>query len=137
MSSTNISKIYHGSAIKVIDAKSADYNTVASLTQINCNGFNRLMVHYQISSTSWDRAGDIIVYGSFWEDSADANTLYVPLDNTVENATFAVTTDDDDKTNQGEIYFVENIPPYIKVGWDATTAGTAGTITVWVLPCNY
>ncbi|MBW3015245.1 hypothetical protein KY330_02385, partial [Candidatus Woesearchaeota archaeon] len=82
-SGTNIIKIFHKDPIKVIDAKSSDYNTVASLTQIDCNGFNKLMVHYKISSTSWDRVGNIIVYGSFWSDSADANTNYVALDNTV------------------------------------------------------
>jgi len=137
MSGINLIKIFHGDAIKVIDAKSSDYNTTSSLTQINCNGFNRLMVHYQLSSTSWDRAGNIIIYGSLWSDTADANSLYVPLDDTVENATFSVTSTDDAKVNSGEMYFVENIPPYIKVGWDNTTAGTTGTITVWVLPCNY
>lgn len=138
MSAISIAKIFHGDPIKVIDAKSEDYNTLASLTQINCNGFNRLMVHYQISSASWDRAASIVVYGTFWSDSADANTLYVPLDATVENASFGVlSTDDTTNQNRGEIYFVENIPPWIKVGLDVTTAGSIGTITVWVLPCNY
>ena len=125
-----------GETTKAIDAKSSDYNTLASLTEINCNAYSKLLVWYQISSTSWDRAGNIVVYGSMRSDSADASTSYVSPDDTVENATFAITSTDDAKTGAGEWYVVENIAPYIKIGWDNTTAGTTGTITVYVMPFN-
>lgn len=137
LSGVNICKYEHKEPTLVIDAKSADYNTLADLTQINCNGYNKLMVWYQISAATWDRAGDIIVYGTLWWDDTDANTKYVPMDNTIENATFTVSaTDDTDYVNRGQVYVVENIPPFIKIGWNNTTAGTTATISVWVMPFN-
>ena len=128
----NINKKLHGDVYEsVIDAKSSDYNTVASLTAYKCQGFTKLLVQYVISSTSWDRAGNIIVYGSFTESGT-----YTAPDGTIENATFAVGTTDDSLEGAGEFYVVESIMPWIKIGWDNTTAGTTGTISVTVMPFN-
>ena len=121
----NIGKVLGGSPIKSIDAKSSDYKTLADLTTINCRGYNKLMVYYACTA-GWDRAGNIIVYGA-----PTTSDTFVAADATVENATFEVTTAD-----TGEYYVVENIPTYIKIGWDNTTAGTTGTISVWVSPFN-
>lgn len=117
--------INHGKITTVISAKDATYDTVASLTAVNCSGFNKLFVAYTCTS-GWDRAGTIKIYGSI--DNAD----YVIGDATVENASFSVLHTDD----SGEYYIVENIPPSIKVGFERTTEGTTGTITVKIMPFN-
>lgn len=131
MSAININKIQHSGWVLAIDAKSADFTTVANLTAIKCDGFNKLMVQYIISTTSWDRAGNIDVYGAF-----SPTGTYTALDNTIENASFGVTTSDDAKVGAGEIYVVEFVPPWVKLSWDNTTAGTTGTISVWAIPFN-
>jgi len=112
--------------ITVIDAKSGDFDTIANLTTVACDGFTKLLVHYKCSS-GWDRAGTIKIYGAFTDDDNE----YVLADATVENGSFDVGTGD-----TGEWYVVENVMPFIKVGLDITTAGTTGTITVKVLPFN-
>ncbi len=131
--SFNLDKMLHKNITTVIDAKSADYDTVASLTEVNCQGYTKLMVWYQLSAATWDRACTIKFYGSLWSDSANANETYIELD----DATWAVTaTDDTAYTGLGRVFIVEDITPYIKVGVDFTTAGSAGTITVNVMPFN-
>lgn len=132
MSGINILQKLPDKRTKVINAKSEDYNTVASLSEVNCYGYRNLMVWYQCSS-GWDRVADIMVYGSLWSDSANANSTYLELD----GATWSVTaTDDTTYSGSGRVYIVENIPPFIKVGLNVTTAGTTGTISVWVMPFN-
>lgn len=132
MSGTNILQKLPDKRTKVINAKSSDYNTVASLSEVNCYGYRNLMVWYQCS-TGWDRAGDIMFYGSLWSDSANASSTYLELD----GATWSVTaTDDTTYSGGGRVFVVENIPPFIKCGWNNTTAGTTGTISVWVMPFN-
>ncbi|MBU2061851.1 MAG: hypothetical protein KKH44_08410 [Bacteroidetes bacterium] len=128
----NINKKLHSDVYEsVIDAKSSDYNTIGSLTAYKCQGFTKLMVQYIVSSTSWDRAGDIIIYGSFTE-----NGTYTSPDATIENATFGVLSTDDGNEGKGEYYVVENVMPWIKIGWDNTTTGGTGTISVTVMPFN-
>ena len=131
MSAININRVLHGAMTLAIDAKSADFTTVASLTAIKCDGYNKLMIQYIISTTSWDRAGNIDVYGAF-----KPTGTYTALDNTIENASFAVSSTDDAKEGAGEIYIVESVPPWVKIAWDNTTAGTTGTISVWAIPFN-
>jgi len=128
----NINKMLHDAiSVDVIDAKSATYATVASLTAIKCQGFTKLLVQYIISSASWDRAGNICIWGSLTE-----NGTYTALDSTIENATFGVSATDDGNEGKGECYVVENIMPWIKVAWTNTTTGTTGTISVSVMPFN-
>jgi hypothetical protein len=121
----NIAGINHGAVSTVHSAISASADTVASLTAVNCRGFNKLIVSY-VCTTGWDRAGTIKIYGSI------DNSSYVLADATVENASFGVLHTDD----SGEYYIVENVPPSIKVGFNVTTAGATGTITVKVMPFN-
>ena len=130
MAGINILKKYHGSMTLAIDAKSATYATVASLTEINCSGYTKLMVKYVVT-TGWDRAGTISIWGSL-----NSGGTFVPYDSTVENCTHSVLHTDDAFEGLGEIYIVENIAPYIKVAWTNSTAGTAGTVSVWVMPFN-
>ena len=125
MSGINITSMSHDKVVTVCDALDASADTVASLIAVNCSGFNKLFVSY-VCTTGWNRAGTIKIYGSI------DNTNYVLADATVENASFAVLHTDD----AGEYYIVENIPPSIKVGFDCTTAGDAGTITVKVMAFN-
>ncbi len=127
----NINKIRHTGMTKAIDAKIATFNTIANLTAIKCDGFNKLMMQYIISLDTWTSAGNIIVYGSF-----TATGTFTALDDTIENASFGVVTTDDAKEGLGEIYIVEQVPPWIKIGWENTTAGSAGTISVWAIPFN-
>ena len=131
MSGISIDRKLHTGMTKVLDAKSADYNTIASLTAVKCDGYNKLMVQY-IVTTGWDRVADIYVYGAFYPTGT-----YTGLDDTIEGYKFSVgATDDTSYGGLGQIYFVESIPPWIKVGLDVTTAGTTGTITVLVMPFN-
>jgi hypothetical protein len=125
LSGLNITSISHDKVTTVHSAISETIDTVASLTAVNCSGFNKLYVAYTCT-TGWDRAGTIKIYGSI------DNTNYVLADATVENASFGVLHTDD----AGEYYIVENIPPSVKVGFDCTTAGTTGTITVKIMPFN-
>ena len=127
----NINKIRHTGMTLALDAKDADYITIANITAIKCDGFNKLFVQYVISTTSWDRAGDILIHGAF-----SPTGTFTALDDTIENAKFSVGTTDDNKVGAGEIYIVENIPPWIKVTWDNTTAGGTGTTSLWVMPFN-
>jgi hypothetical protein len=128
----NINKMLHDTiSVDVIDAKSATYNTIASLDAIKCQGFTKLLVQYIVSAATWDRAGTISIYGSFTE-----NGTYTAADATIENSAFGVLHTDDGNEGLGEFYVVENIMPWIKVGWTNTTAGTAGTISVSVMPFN-
>jgi len=131
MAGINILKKYHGNRTLVIDAKSATYATVADLTEVNCSGYTKLMVQYITSGATWDRAGTIDIYGSI----ASGGT-YTSYDTSVENATHGVLTTDDGLVGLGEIYIVENIAPYVKIAWTNTTAGTAGTVSIWVMPFN-
>lgn len=131
MSGMNILKKYHGALTLAVDAVDATAATIANLTEINCNGYTKLMVQYIVSSASWDRAGTITIYGAY-----SSGGTYTAMDSTVENATHGVLHTDDGLVGLGEIYFVENIAPYIKIGWTNTTAGTAGTISIWVMPFN-
>ena len=82
---THLSTIGHGITTTVIDAKSSDFDTLSSLTPINCSGYNKLLITYT-TSTGWDRAGDIKVYGSLTRDSG-----YVQYDtgNLLSNPYFA------------------------------------------------
>jgi hypothetical protein len=125
LSGINITGISHGFVQTVCDALDDTADTVASLTAINCSGFNKLYVQY-VCTTGWNRAGTIKIYGSI------DNTNYVLADGTVENGSFGVLHTDD----AGEYYIVENIPPSIKVGFERTTAGDTGTITVKIMPFN-
>jgi len=127
----NINRILHSGMTLCIDAKIADYNTMASLTAIKCDGYNKLMVQYVISLATWTSAGNIVCYGAFTPTGT-----YTALDNTIENSNFAITSTDDDKVGLGEIYVVEFVPPWVKIGWVNTTAGSAGTISVWAIPFN-
>lgn len=128
----NINKMLHDTiSFGVIDAKSASYNTVANLTAVKCQGFTKLLVQYIVSAGTWDRAGNICIWGSFTE-----NGTYTAADATIENATFGVVHTDDGNEGLGEFYVVENIMPWIKVAWVNTTAGTSGTISVSVMPFN-
>ena len=128
----NVNKKLHSDiSFDVIDAKDATYNTIANLTAIKCQGFTRLAVQY-ITTTGWDRAGSIYIYGSFTEDGT-----YTAPDGTIENAIFLVLhTDDTTNEGLGEYYVVENVMPWIKVGWVNTTAGSTGTVSVSVMPFN-
>ena len=135
MGAINIDRKLHTGITTCFSGKSSDFNTIASLTAIKCDGYNKLMVQYIITETGspadWDRAGNIVVYGSFTPSGT-----YTALDGTIENATFAVGADDEDNEGSGEIYVVENIPPWVKIGWNNTTEGTKGTIAVYALPFN-
>ena len=128
---TNINKIRHSAMVLAIDAKITDYNTMANLEVIPCDGFNKLMVQYIISVDTWTSAGNIICYGAF-----KPTGTYTALDNTIENSNFAIVDTDDAKVGLGEIYIVENVPPWVKIGWDNTAAGSTGTISVWAVPFN-
>ena len=88
------------------------------------------MVQY-VLTTGWDRVGKIMVYGSFTKTGT-----YTALDTTIENASFEVTASDDDNEGSGEIYIIENIPPWVKIGFDRTTEGTTGKISAYALPFN-
>jgi len=129
----NIQQKLHSKITTAFTGKSSDFNTVSSLTAIGCQGYTKLSVQYIITKadSTWDRAGNIIVYGS-WSESG----TYTAPDNTIENASFAITTGEGGTTGGGEFYVVENIMPWIKVGWDNTTGGTKGTIAVKVMPFN-
>jgi hypothetical protein len=131
MSAINIDRKLHTAMTTCFEGKSEDFNTIASLTAIKCDGYNRLMIQYILSGATWDRVGNIVCYGSF-----TATGTYTALDGTIENASFQVLATDDGNVGYGEIYVVENVPPWVKVGWDATTAGTAGTISVYAIPFN-
>ena len=131
MSAINIDRKLHTGITTCFTGKSTDFNTVASLTAIKCDGYNRLMIQYILSGATWDRIGSIICYGAFYPTGT-----YTALDSTIENASFEVVATDDDKVGYGEIYVVENVPPWVKVGWDMTTEGTAGTISVYAIPFN-
>jgi len=133
LSGINISRKLHSGMTTCFTGKSSDFKTISELTAINCDGYNKLMIQYIITQVdgTWDRAGSIIVYGSF-----TATGTYTALDTTIENATFNVSASDDDNVGNGEIYVVENIPPWVKIGWDNTTAGTKGTISVYAIPFN-
>lgn len=97
-------------------------------TAINCHGFGKLMVYYYPGGAgNWDRAGTITLYGALRQ-----NDTFVPMDATVENASFGVLHTDD----AGEIYVIENIPNFVKLDWNCTTAGTVGTATVVVMAFN-
>lgn len=126
MSAFNTDKKFHGK----VTPYATDWGSasVAYTTQspLNCEGYTKLMV-YCIPSTGWDRAGTITVYGALEYDDT-----YVPVDGTVENGAFGVLHTDDN----GEIYVVENIPNFIKLDWTNSTAGSAGTLTVKVMPFN-
>ena len=126
----NINKKLHGEVTTAFTGKSATFNTIASLTAIKCQGFTKLLVQYTLTG-EWDRAGTISVYGSFTEEGT-----YTAADATVENGSFNVLHTDEDNEGTGEYFVVENIMPWIKVGWTNTTAGTAGTIEVNVMPFN-
>ncbi len=125
MAAFNTDKKFHG---KVTEYATTWNASVAQTTQspLNCEGYTKLMVYY-IPSTGWDRAGTILVYGALEYDDT-----YVPLDGTIENASFAVLHTDD----AGEIYVIENIPNFIKLDWAKTTDGATGTLTVKVMPFN-
>ena len=131
MSAINIDRKLHTGITTCFTGKSTDFNTVASLTAIKCDGYNRLMIQYILSGATWDRAGSIIVYGAFYPTGT-----YTALDATIENASFDVSATDDDNEGYGEIYIVENVPPWVKVGWDLTTTGNDGTISVYAIPFN-
>lgn len=131
MSAINIDRKLHGAITECFTGKSATYATIASLTAIKCDGYNKLMVQYILSGATWDRAGTITVYGSL-----TATGTYTALDATIENAAFGVLHTDDGNEGYGEIYVVENVPPWVKVGWTNTTTGTAGTISVYAMPIN-
>jgi len=130
MAGINILKKYYGIVTLAIDAKSATYATVASLTEINCSGYTKLMVQYIVSGATWDIAGTIDIYNSL-----HSGGTYTQNDTTIENATHSVLGTDDGFVGLGEIYVVENIAPYIKVAWTLAT-GSVGTISVWCMPFN-
>ena len=109
----------------------ATYNTIGNLTAIKCDGFNKLWIQFIISLNTWTSAGNIIVYGSFTKEGT-----YTAMDDTIENSSFGVITTDDAKEGLGEMYVVGIVPPWIKIGWDKTTAGSTGTISVWAMPFN-
>ena len=127
MSAFNTDKKFHGK----VTPYATDWNTsVAQTTQspLNCEGYTKLMVYYYAGGAgAWDRAGTIAVYGAL-----RLTDTFVPMDATIENASFGVLTTDD----AGEIYVVENIPNFIKLDWANTTAGATGTLTVLVMPFN-
>jgi hypothetical protein len=125
MGAFNTDKKFHGTVTAYDDDLNA---TVLYSTRdpLNCEGYTKLMVYY-IPTTGWDRAGTITVYGALRRDDT-----YVPLDGTIENASFGVLHTDDN----GEIYVVENIPNFIKLDWANTTAGTTGTLSILVMPFN-
>jgi len=103
----------------------------SSVTEINCNDFAYLLIHYYCD-TDWDRAGNIIVLGS-----PNSNGTFAAPDDTIENATFAVAhTDDTGYTGAGQYYVVEATAPYIKVIWTNTTAGTIGNCNITIAPFN-
>lgn len=131
MSAINIDRKLHTGITTCFEGKSTDFNTVASLTAIKCDGYNKLMIQYILSGATWDRVGNILVYGAF-----KPTGTYTALDATIENASFQVLATDDSNEGYGEIYVVENVPPWVKVGWDLTTTGTAGTISVYAIPFN-
>jgi hypothetical protein len=127
MGAFNTDKKFHGK----ITAYADDWNTsVAHTTQdpLNCEGYTKLMIYYYAGGASaWDRAGTVTVYGAL-----RSTDTFVAMDATNESASFGVLTTDD----AGEIYVVENVPPFIKLDWANTTAGTTGTLTVLVMPFN-
>ncbi len=127
MSAFNTDKKFHG---KVTSYATAWNESVAQTTQtpLNCEGYTKLMVYFYAGGAgAWDRAGTIAVYGALEYDDT-----YVPMDTTVENASFSVLHTHD----LGEVYVVENIPNFIKLDWANTTAGTVGTLAVKVMPFN-
>jgi len=129
MAGINILKIYHGNATEYTWA-GTDV-AASSITELNCNGYTKLLVHY-VCDTDWNRAGSIIMLGSI----ASGGT-YVTPDDTIENSTFTVgATDDTVYTGAGQYYVVEGITPYIKPTWDNSTPGTTGNVTVTVMPFN-
>ena len=131
MSGMNITKILHGSMTLAIDAKSADFTTISELTEIKCDGFNKLMIQYILSTTDWDRAGNIDIYGAFYPTGT-----YTAFNFTIENYSFTVSATADSGVGSGEIYIIENVPPCVKLAWDNTTPGTTGTISVYAMPFN-
>ena len=102
---THLSTIGHGITTTVIDAKSSDFDTLSSLTPINCSGYNKLLITYT-TSTGWDRAGDIKVYGSLTRDSG-----YVQYDtgNLLSNPYFA----DSDGDNLPDFWALRNTPTLV------------------------
>ena len=131
MSGMSINKILHSSVVLAIDSKSTDFTTVSELTEIKCSGFNKLMIQYILSTTDWDRVGNIDVYGSF-----SPTGTYTAFNFTIENYSFEVSATADSGVGAGELYVIENIPPYVKLAWDNTTVGTTGTISVYAMPFN-
>ena len=125
MSAFNTDKKFHGKVTAYDDDLNA---TVLYSTRdpLNCEGYTKLMVQYYCT-TGWDRAGTITIYGSLTYGGT-----YVPMDATNESASFGVLTTDD----AGEIYVVENLPPFIKIDWTNTTAGATGTLSILVMPFN-
>lgn len=126
MSGINISKKYHGAVTTVTTAWAGTTVAYTSCTEINCSGFTKILVQYYCT-TGWDRAGNIIAYGSVLSGGT-----YSVADATVENGTFGVLATDD----AGEYYVIESIAPFMKFGWTNTTGGATGTITVLVMPFN-
>ncbi|MBU2061852.1 MAG: hypothetical protein KKH44_08415, partial [Bacteroidetes bacterium] len=125
MSAININKKLHGAITPVISAANTTAATLDDLTAVSCDGYNRLLVQYTVT-TGWDRAGTITIYNSLESDGT-----YIAADYTVSNITHNVST-----TDTGGNYIVENHLPYIKVAWTRTTTGTTGTISVSVMPFN-
>jgi hypothetical protein len=129
MSGINIIKKFHGS-VSTVSAVWAGTDDTTGVT-ISTLGYTKLMIHY-VTTTGWDRAGNIVCLGALRQDDT-----FVAPSSTVENATFAVAeTDETTFTGGGQYYVVENIAPYVKIVWDNTTAGLAGTLTVTVMPYN-
>ena len=126
MSGINIIKKFHGKPTSVTTTWAATDVAYTSCSEITCSGFTKLLVQYYCSS-GWDRAGDIQIWGAIYSGGT-----YTIADSTVENGTFSVASTDD----AGEYYIVKNIPMYIKLAWNNTTAGATGTITVIIVPIN-
>ena len=126
MSAFNTDKKFHGAPVAYTTAWAGTSVANTAGTTVNCEGYTKLMVYY-CPSTGWDRAGTIAVYGAI-----RAGDTFVPMDGTVENASFGVLHTDD----AGEIYVVENVPNFIQLSWANTTGGATGTLTVVVMPFN-